>query len=257
VAFEGVALGLGISLISLELRVLIGGSINHPGMSMLEWAAHGCAWLGAAYGLAYRQQLFSSFVSLWGARALAAGATFAFVVLLTVRNPVLTGDGVEGGQIFNALWLAYFMPVLLYALFARKLDGLGLLKMRSAVGVFALVLLMAFVTLLVKRQFQDATIDIFFLTQGESYAVSLAWLLTGIGIFVAGLRMDRENIRYGGLAILVLTVLKVFGYDLFQLGGLWRIASMIGLGLCLVGVGWLYTRFMVKKNADHMASQNP
>jgi uncharacterized membrane protein len=244
VSFEGVALGLAISLVSLELRVLIGGKISHDGMSMLELAAHACAWLGAAYGLAYRQQLFSSFVSKWGARILGAAATLAFVILLTVRNPVFSGDAVQGGQVFNTLWLAYLAPVPLYALMARKLDGLRIGQLRSAVGAFALVLLMAFVTLIVKRQFQSEIMDIEFLSQGESYAVSLAWLVTGIGIFIAGLKLDRQTIRYGGLAVLVLTVLKVFGYDLFSLGGLWRIASMIGLGLCLVGVGWLYTRYI-------------
>jgi uncharacterized membrane protein len=134
---------------------------------------------------------------------------------------------------------------------ARKLDGLGWQEFRSGVGVFALLLLMTFVTLLVKRQFQDATLDIEFLSQAESYAVSVAWLVTGIGIFVAGIKLQRQTIRYGGLAILVLTILKVFGFDLFSLGGLWRIASVIGLGLCLVGVGWLYTRFIgVKKPAE-------
>ncbi len=248
VAFEGGSLGLLISLVSLELRVLIGGGITQDHMSLLELAAHACAWLGAAYGLAYRQQLFSSFISKWGARTLMAAASVVFLGCLTVRNPVLTGDAVAGGQVFNALWLAYLAPVFLYALIARKLEGLDWLKLRGAVGIAALVFLMTFVTLLVKRQFQDATIDIEFLSQAESYAVSLAWLLTGIGIFVAGLKLDRQNIRYGGLTILVLTVLKVFGFDLFSLGGLWRIASVIGLGLCLVGVGWLYTRFIANKS---------
>jgi uncharacterized membrane protein len=178
-----------------------------------------------------------------------------FVALLTVRNPVMTLDAVEGGQVFNALWLAYLLPVPLYALMARKLEGLGWQDLRSGMGAFALVLLMAFVTLMVKRQFQDASIDPMFLSQAESYAVSLAWLVTGIAIFVAGLKLDRQTIRYGGLAVIVLTVLKVFGSDLFQLGGLWRIASIIGLGLCLVGVGWLYTRFVVQKKSDHESSQ--
>jgi uncharacterized membrane protein len=246
-AFEGASLGLAISLVSLELRVLIGGGITNDRLSLLELAAHASAWLGAAYGLAYRQQLYSSFVSKWGARALAGAATVAFVALLTIRNPLVTGDAVEGGQVFNALWLAYLLPVPLYALLARKLEGLGLPQLRSGVGVFALVLLMAFVTLLVKRQFQDATLHAFYSSQSESYAVSLAWLVTGILIFIAGLKLDRQTIRYGGLAVLVLTVLKVFGYDLFELGGLWRIASVIGLGLCLVGVGWLYTRFVANK----------
>ncbi len=256
VAFEGVSLGLLISLVSLELRVIISGGINTDGMSLLELAAHACAWLGAAYGLAYRQQLYSSFVSTWGARILLAASTAAFALALTGRNPVITGDTVEGGQVFNALWLAYLLPVPLYALIARKLEGLGWEQFRSGLGVFTLALLMAFVTLLVKRQFQDATIDIEFLSQAESYAVSLAWLVTGIGIFIAGIKLQRQTIRYGGLAVLVLTVLKVFGFDLFSLGGLWRIASVIGLGLCLVGVGWLYTRYIGPQMRNHEKSQN-
>ena len=43
---------------------------------------------------------------------------------------------------------------------------------------------------------------------------------------------------------MVLVVLKVFLFDLSNLEGLYRIASFIGLGLCLVGIGWLYQRFV-------------
>ena len=245
-AFEGLALGLAVALVSLELRVLIGGGITHDGMSLLELGAHAMAWLGAAYGLAYRQQIFSSFISLWGARILLGASCLAFLAALTVRNPVITGDALEGNAIFNSLWLAYLAPVPLLALMARKLEGLGLARFRNALGVFALVLLIVFVTLQVKRWFQGPILDIAYLSQAESYTVSLAWILTGILIFIAGLRLDRPNIRYGGLAVLVLAVFKVFAFDLFELGGLWRIASIIGLGLCLIGVGWLYTRFIQK-----------
>ncbi len=156
-AFEGVALGLSISLVSLELRVLIAGGITSDHMGLLELSAHGLAWLGAAYGLAYRQSLFSSFISLWGSRALLAASAVVILVCLTVKNPTVTFDAVEGGIIFNSLWLAYLAPVPLLALMARKLDGLGLGQFRDAVGVLALVLIIAFVTLEVKRLFQDAT----------------------------------------------------------------------------------------------------
>ena len=254
VAFEGISLGLTVALVSLVLRVWIGGGIVKDELGLLELAAHGCAWLGAAYGLAYRQHIYSTFVSVWGARILLAASVLAFIGTLTIRNPVFTGDAVAGGQLFNALWLAYLVPVPLFALIARKLDSLGWSQLRSAIGAFTLLLLMTFVTLIVKRQFQGPEMDIEFLSQAESYAVSLAWLVTGIGIFIAGLKLDRQTIRYGGLAVIVLTVLKVFGYDLFSLGGLWRIASVIGLGLCLVGVGWLYTRF-IANTASKKAQQ--
>jgi uncharacterized membrane protein len=243
-AFEGLAIGLAISLVSLELRVLIGGGITKDGMGLLELGAHAMAWLGAAYGLAYRQQVFSSLVSLWGSRILLGAACLAFLAALTVRNPVVTGDALEGNIVINSLWLAYLAPVPLLALMARKLDGLGLGKLRNGLGVFALVLLIAFITLQVKRWFQDSTLDISFLSQAESYATSLAWVVTGIAVFVGGLKLDRQAIRYGGFAILGLAILKVFAYDLFSLGGLWRIASIIGLGFCLIGVSWLYTRFV-------------
>ncbi|MBL8790885.1 MAG: DUF2339 domain-containing protein [Rhizobiales bacterium] len=243
-AFEGGALGLAISLVSLELRVLIAGGITTDHMGLLELSAHGLAWLGAAYGLAYRQQMFSSFISLWGSRVLLAASCAVILACLTVRNPTVTFDSVEGGVIFNSLWLAYLLPVPLLALMARKLDGLGWGRLRDAVGVLALVLIITFVTLQVKRFFQDATLTPWFESDAESYTVSAAWVASGIAIFLAGIRLERQNIRLAGLAILALAVAKVFIFDLFALGGLWRIASIIGLGLCLIGVSWAYTRFV-------------
>ncbi|NMD09346.1 MAG: DUF2339 domain-containing protein [Phyllobacteriaceae bacterium] len=243
-AFEGLALGLAISLVSLELRVLIGGGITVDRMSLLEMSAHALAWLGAAYGLAYRQNLFSSFISLWGTRGLLAASCAVLFAGLTIRNPVITGDALDGGVVFNSLWLACLAPVPLLALMARKLDGLGLAKFRNAFGVFALALLIAFVTLQVKRFFQDETLSAFFQTDAESYSISAAWIVTAIAIFIGGIGLQRQNIRLGGLAILVLAILKVFALDLFELGGLGRIASIVGLGLCLIGVGWLYTRYV-------------
>lgn len=243
-AFEGLALGLAISLVSLELRVLIGGGITADHVSLLEQSAHALAWLGAAYGLAYRQGVFSSFVSLWGSRALLFASGAVLLAGLTINSPVVTGDVLEGGRIFNSLWLAYLAPVPLLAVMAPKLEGLGLGKLRDAVGVFALVLLIAFVTLQVKRLFQDETLVAWAESDAESYTVSAAWIITALAIFAAGIGLRRANIRLAGLAVLALAVAKVFALDLFELGGLWRIASIIGLGCCLIGVGWVYTRFV-------------
>ncbi len=89
-----------------------------------------------------------------------------------------------------------------------------------------------------------------FESDAESYSVSAAWVVTAIAIFLAGIRLDRKNIRLAGLAILALAVAKVFVLDLFELGGLWRIASIIGLGCCLIGVGWAYTRFVQTPRAE-------
>ena len=44
--------------------------------------------------------------------------------------------------------------------------------------------------------------------------------------------------------VLALVVLKVFIGDMSNLEGLLRIASFVGLGFCLVGIGSLYQRFV-------------
>ena len=40
------------------------------------------------------------------------------------------------------------------------------------------------------------------------------------------------------------TVAKVFLIDMGSLDGLYRVASFLGLGLSLVGIGYLYQRFV-------------
>ncbi len=249
VALEGLSLGLAISLISVELRVLIGGGIVHDQITLLEMSAHILAWMGAAYGLAYRQQLYSSFVSLWGSRILLVGSCVAIVGLsLIALNPLMTREPIEGGALINTLWLAYLGPVVLLALMARKMESLDLGKWRGAIGVFALVLVITFVTLETKRLFQGPYLIPEFSSDAESYALSAAWLVTAVALFIAGLRWNRQTIRYGGLAVMVLALLKTFAYDLWQLGGLWQIASVMGIGLSLIGIGWLYTRFVKSSN---------
>ena len=245
VALEGISLALIVSLVSLELRTLIGGDLVGHDMTLLEMSAHILSWLGMAYGLAYRQQLFSSFVSLWGSRVLLFGSCAAIVLISLLRlNPLVSGDLVQGNIIFNSLTMAYLAPVVLLALIARKLDAIGLGWWRIGVGILALVLSVAYVTLQTKMAFQGKYIIPDFSSDAESYALSAAWLVLSILLFVVGLKLERKNIRLGGMVVMVLALLKAFGYDLWEIGGLWRIASLLGLGLCLIGVGWLYTRFV-------------
>jgi uncharacterized membrane protein len=244
-ALEGMSLGLLISLASLEIRVLIGGGITYDDPRFLEMAAHILTWAGAAYGLMHRQRLFSSFISVWGARLLLAGSGFALAVFsLAEFNPLVTGEPVVGGLIFNALLLAYLAPVPLIGLIARRLDVIGWERLRPAAGVLALVLLFTYVTLQTKRFFQGMIIVPESLSLAETYAYSAVWLAFALALFVAGIRLVRQSVRLAGLAVLALVVVKVFLVDMSNLAGLYRIASFVGLGLCLVGIGWLYQHFV-------------
>jgi uncharacterized membrane protein len=50
-------------------------------------------------------------------------------------------------------------------------------------------------------------------------------------------------LRISGLALLLACILKLFAWDLRHLETVPRIFSFIALGLILVGVSWVYTRF--------------
>ena len=244
-AFEALTLGLAISLVSLELRVLIAGGIGSDSLSLLEMSAHILTWLGASYGLIYRQKIFSSFVSLWGARILLSMAIGAILILsLGLLNPVFTEEPFPGNLAFNTLLLAYAAPAILLALISRNLQSLNWGKLKLPFGIAALVLALTYITLETKRVFQGPAMVAWSLSIAESYAYSVVWLASGLALFLAGIKLGHQHLRYAGLAVLALVVCKVFLWDMAELDGIYRILSFMGLGLCLIGMGWVYTRFV-------------
>jgi uncharacterized membrane protein len=83
------------------------------------------------------------------------------------------------------------------------------------------------------------------ITDAEMYAYSGAWLLLGALLLAIGIRTARKEIRLAALAVIALTTLKVFLFDMGALVGLWRVLSFLGLGLALIALGAIYRRFVV------------
>jgi hypothetical protein len=72
--------------------------------------------------------------------------------------------------------------------------------------------------------------------------LSALWAVTGLTALVIGLRRDNRALRLGSLALLLVTVGKVFLYDLAALTSLYRVGSFIGLGLLLLVAAGLWQR---------------
>ena len=77
--------------------------------------------------------------------------------------------------------------------------------------------------------------------QGQM-VLSVFWALVGVGTMVVGLRRDRSAVRLAGLAVLGLSVTKVFVLDLATLTSLYRVVSLIGLGLLLLVAAFIWQR---------------
>jgi len=64
--------------------------------------------------------------------------------------------------------------------------------------------------------------------------LSVLWALAGVGALIRGLLIDDRQLRQAAFALLALTVAKVFLYDLASLESLYRVGSLVGLGLLLL-----------------------
>jgi uncharacterized membrane protein len=75
--------------------------------------------------------------------------------------------------------------------------------------------------------------------------MSLAWGLYAMALLLTGLWRKLRALRFLSLGFLLLTVAKVFLYDLSNLEGGYRILSFLGLGVALILVSLLYQRFIL------------
>ena len=73
--------------------------------------------------------------------------------------------------------------------------------------------------------------------------LSVAWAVYATLLVVAGFRKRYPPIRYFAIALFVLTVLKVFVVDLSDLERIYRVLSVIGLGVMLLMSSYMYQRF--------------
>jgi uncharacterized membrane protein len=77
--------------------------------------------------------------------------------------------------------------------------------------------------------------------------MSAAWAIYAVALLLIGIWRDVRSLRFVSLAFLLLTVAKVFLYDLSTLQGLYRVLSFLGLAAALILVSLLYQRFVVLK----------
>jgi uncharacterized membrane protein len=246
---EAGALVFGVLLVTLEIRHIIEGSLDAANYSLLEKSLQSIAWLAIAYGLFRVHQRNGRAVPLWGWRILAGMATTHVVLLqATVFSPLATGDPVGEWPVLNLLLLAYGVPGVFGILFYRAASRLDMTLVARLAGVLALALFFIELSLEVRHAFHGSDLTLGRTTDAEWYVYSVAWLAYAGVLLALGLWRDSAALRWASLALVMLTVVKVFVFDMSELTGLYRAASFLGLGLALVGIGYLYQRFVLPRD---------
>lgn len=80
----------------------------------------------------------------------------------------------------------------------------------------------------------------------SSVSLSLFWLFYGIILVVVGFLARIKGVRIGGLLLFTLAILKLFFYDLWSMGTLYRIISSMSLGVVLLTISFAYQKYKDK-----------
>lgn len=76
-----------------------------------------------------------------------------------------------------------------------------------------------------------------------STSISIYWLIYSIILVAIGFAKRYKWVRIGGILLLMVAILKLFFYDLWSLGQLYRIIASISLGVVLLGISFAYQKY--------------
>jgi uncharacterized membrane protein len=215
----------GLALVFVTLAV----PIQFSGFRIsIAWAIEGAflAWAAARFGsrlleAAARFVLLAVFLHLYAADAWIYNSTSSFSIIANARFLTFVAGSAALGAAAR-----YFRQ--------REARGLAYIAAHATL-LFALA---HELSSWVDRAFAEASAQNVF-TLGLSILTALyAVMLVGIG---AATRTFLN--RWMGLALLAITVLKLYLLDVWQLGRGFRIAAFLGLGALLLAVSYLYSRF--------------
>jgi uncharacterized membrane protein len=242
---ESAAILFTVLTVFLEIRHFMnGGNIYRQNSALGELALQVCTGLAMTIGLEHVRHRTGSIVHDIGALAIAA-LTFTGIVLglWLFCNPLLTGEPV-GGRFINLVLLGYGIPAVLGIVLALRTRHVRPPAYRICAAVVAVLLMLSYLSLEVRTLYHGSVLSRGPTTDAEQYTYSVVWLGYGVALLLFGIALRSQPARLASAAITLLTVAKVFLIDMAGLTGVFRALSFIGLGLVLVGIGWLYQRLL-------------
>jgi len=247
---DAAAILLTVLFAFLEIRhAMNGGDIYAERSGLGELALHVAVGLAIAIGLE-RLRLHTRNIVHDVAALVIAGVTFVAIVLglYIVQNPLITGAPV-GALFFNLVLLGYGLPAALAIVLALVARPTRPIAYRAVAAGTAVMLALAYLTLETMRLYRGPVLTTGAIGDPEQYTISGVWLVYGVALLISGVLLGSKPARLASAAVVALTIGKVFVVDMADLTGIWRALSFIGLGLVLVGIGYLYQRVLFPRAA--------
>jgi uncharacterized membrane protein len=245
---------LGFLLVTLEVRHLFHGkAFLWSSLGFAEAGTLVLLWCGLAWVLLRQaERLLQPRLRIAGFLMIGLALVMTVYGVWIIASPFLQDLEIVGAPILNSAFYVYFGNLAAFAWLARWLlareqpESTGR-YLAIALGAVAII---DFMVSLEPALFQGPVLSLWrgeVVSDAEMYGYSVAWLLYGGLLLAAALWTRRLALRHAAAAVILITILKVFFVDAGDLTGLYRVASFLGLGIVLVGFGYLYQRYVLKR----------
>ena len=225
-------LGVAMTLVAIAIWIQFGGP-----WAVATWATEGAA----VFWIATRARREWLRVAAWVLLALAIyrwlqpdiqRTTTSYVVMANAR--ALTGLYVIG-MLYVAAWLRHRQADVAAE---RRRQERAVLIVAASIITLAVISteIMTFWNL--RLAAPDAYV-------AREMMLSASWVLYAAGLVVIGMRKRYAPIRYFAIVLFGVTLVKIFLVDLETLGGIYRVAGFLVVGLILLVVSFLYQRARV------------
>lgn len=180
----------------------------------------------------------------WAIAAIAALFGFGGLLLSVIPgNPLFGLMGlperlVLGPLVVDTLLVAYGLPGLVLIWSVQKLGHLPRWLRFGLTGI-GVALLGLYGALEIRRFWRGDDLSVWGVTQPELYSYTVAMILVGAALLYQAIARRSQNLRRIAMAVIALTIAKVFLIDVSGLTGLTRVFSFLALGLSLAGLAWL------------------
>ena len=233
-----------VLLAILEIRHYVtGGNIYRRSSGFTEIALYVNVGLAMTIGLERVRGRTGSVVHNVGALVIAALTLLAIgFELASVVGPRFSLRPV-GGPFFNLILLGFGVPAVLAITLALIARTTRPMPYRVGAAITAVTLALFYLTFEVRRLFHGPILA-GPTTDAEQYSYSTVWLAFGIVLLAVGFTLRSQPARLLALGVIALTIAKVFIIDTASISGIYRALSVIGLGVVLLGIGWVYQRLL-------------
>jgi hypothetical protein len=223
--------------------VMSWGQVELLCLTML-WSAAAAAWAGFVRWLrGDAGRSTASAIAAIGAMALAAKYLLVDTLMFRIDGPPATvaiGGNIQviaGIVVFALLAMAWFLS-------GRRNPGLKPPAWIGALGLIAAILPLWICSLEIDRWAERQTIAADWMARHVGWSV--CWSIYAIVMVIGGFKFRAAAMRYFGLGLFALTLLKVVTVDMSAASTGLRILSFFGLGLLLLATSVVYGKVSPK-----------